>query len=182
VDEWHAFFLAAAGAAAGLAGLVFVGVSINLEMIMADPTYGLANRALEALILSMAVLIATCLLLLIVMVGILFYKAMVHRRLRRETGRQARDVVMNIWHPVWRNWCLSAEAGRFYTQGCIQVCERTFSRRIVNRDSTPTTAKNIAGEARGENKRHPKSPEVGRFRPAGNAEWLARDEGQNCQP
>jgi hypothetical protein len=107
---------------------------------------------------------------------------MVHRRLRRETGRQARDVVMNIWHPVWRNWCLSAEAGRFYTQGCIQVCERTFSRRIVNRDSTPTTAKNIAGEARGENKRHPKSPEVGRFRPACNAEWLARDEGHNCQP
>src|SRR5215213_12039170 len=34
VDEWHDFFLAAAGAAAVLAGLVLVGVSINLEMIM----------------------------------------------------------------------------------------------------------------------------------------------------
>jgi hypothetical protein len=45
VEEWHDFFLAAAGAAAVLAGLVFVGVSINLEMIMADPTYGLVNRA-----------------------------------------------------------------------------------------------------------------------------------------
>jgi hypothetical protein len=63
VSEWHDFFLAAAGAAAVLVGLVFIGVSINLEMIMADPTYGLANRALEALILLMAVLIATCLLL-----------------------------------------------------------------------------------------------------------------------
>ena len=63
MEEWHDFFLAAAGAAAVLAGLVFVGVSINLEMIMADPTYGLVNRALEALILLMAVLIATCLLL-----------------------------------------------------------------------------------------------------------------------
>ena len=63
MDEWHDFFLAAAGASAVLAGLVFVGVSINLQMIMADPTYGLVNRALEALILLMAVLIATCLLL-----------------------------------------------------------------------------------------------------------------------
>jgi hypothetical protein len=63
VEEWHDFLLAAAGAAAVLSGLVFVGVSINLEMIMVDPTYGLANRALEALVLLMAVLIATCLLL-----------------------------------------------------------------------------------------------------------------------
>jgi predicted membrane protein len=62
VDEWHDFFLTAAGAAAVRAGLVFVGVSINLEMIMADPTYGLVNRALEALVLLMAVLIATFLL------------------------------------------------------------------------------------------------------------------------
>src|SRR5215212_5778949 len=63
VDEWHDFFLAAAGAAAVLAGLVFVGVSINLEMIMSDPSYGLAGRALEALVLLVAVLIVTLLLL-----------------------------------------------------------------------------------------------------------------------
>jgi hypothetical protein len=62
VDEWHDFLLATAGAAV-LVGLVFVGVSINLEMIMANPTLGLVNRALETLILLMAVLIATCLLL-----------------------------------------------------------------------------------------------------------------------
>lgn len=63
MGDWHDFFLAAAGAAAVLAGLVFVGVSINLEMIMANPSYGLAGRALEALVLLMAVLIVTCLLL-----------------------------------------------------------------------------------------------------------------------
>jgi hypothetical protein len=63
VEEWHDFFLAAAGAAAVLAGLVFVGVSINLDMIMSNPTYGLAGRALEALVLLVAVLIATILLL-----------------------------------------------------------------------------------------------------------------------
>jgi hypothetical protein len=63
VEEWHDFFLAAAGAAAVLAGLVFVGVSINLDMIMSNPTYGLAGRALEALVLLVAVLIVTILLL-----------------------------------------------------------------------------------------------------------------------
>ena len=63
MDEWHDFFLAAAGAAAVLAGLVFVGVSINLDTIMSNPTYGLPGRALEALVLLVAVLIATILLL-----------------------------------------------------------------------------------------------------------------------
>ena len=63
MDEWHDFFLAASGAAAVLAGLVFVGVSINLDMIMATPTYGLTGRALEALVLLVAVLIVTILLL-----------------------------------------------------------------------------------------------------------------------
>jgi hypothetical protein len=63
VGEWHDFFLAVAGAAAVLAGLVFVGVSINLDMIMSTPGYGLAGRALEALVLLVAVLIVTILLL-----------------------------------------------------------------------------------------------------------------------
>src|SRR3712207_1738318 len=63
MDEWHDFLLAAAGAAAVLAGLVFVGLSINLDTIMSNPTWGLPGRALEALVLMMAVLIVTCLLL-----------------------------------------------------------------------------------------------------------------------
>src|SRR5918994_3110952 len=61
--DWHDFFLATAGAAAVLAGLVFVGVSINLDTIMANPVYGLAGRALEALVMLVAVLVVTCLLL-----------------------------------------------------------------------------------------------------------------------
>ncbi len=63
MGDWHDFFLAAAGAAAVLAGLVFVGLSINLSMIMSNPTSGLPGRALEALVLLMAVLIVTSLLL-----------------------------------------------------------------------------------------------------------------------
>ncbi len=74
MGEWHDFFLAAAGAAAVLVGLVFVGLSINLEMIVSNPIYGLAGRALEAMVLLMAVLIATCLLLVpaqgMVLVGV----------------------------------------------------------------------------------------------------------------
>jgi hypothetical protein len=82
VDEWHDFFLAVAGAAAVLAGLVFVGVSINLDTIMSDPRYGLAGRALEALVLLVAVLIATILLLvsdqgMVLAVGVVDWAAVV---------------------------------------------------------------------------------------------------------
>jgi hypothetical protein len=63
MDEWHEFFLAQAGAAGVLTGLVFVGVSINLEKIVSDPRSGLAGRAAEALILLVAVLTISTLLL-----------------------------------------------------------------------------------------------------------------------
>ena len=63
MDQWHDFFLAQAGAAGVLTGLVFVGVSINLEKILADPNSGLPGRAAEALILLVAVLTASVLLL-----------------------------------------------------------------------------------------------------------------------
>jgi hypothetical protein len=64
MGEWHEFFLAQAGAAGVLTGLVFVGVSINLEKILSDPRSGLPGRAAEALILLVAVLTASTLLLL----------------------------------------------------------------------------------------------------------------------
>jgi hypothetical protein len=63
MDEWHDFFLALAGAAGVLTGLVFVGVSINLEKIMSEPSFGLPGRAAEALILLVAVLTVSSLLL-----------------------------------------------------------------------------------------------------------------------
>jgi hypothetical protein len=50
MDDWHDFLVTAAQAGAALAGLVFVGISINLEMIMSNLTYGLPGRALEALV------------------------------------------------------------------------------------------------------------------------------------
>jgi hypothetical protein len=56
MNHWHDFFLAQATATATLTGLVFVGVSINLQKIVSDPRSGLAGRAGEALILLMAVL------------------------------------------------------------------------------------------------------------------------------
>jgi hypothetical protein len=63
MNEWHDFFLAQAGAAGVLTGLVFVGVSINLQKIVSNPSFGLAGRAAEALILLVAVLMASVLVL-----------------------------------------------------------------------------------------------------------------------
>jgi hypothetical protein len=63
MDEWHDFFLAQAGAAGVLTGLVFVAVSINLQQIVSEPGSGLPGRAAEALILLIGVLTASILLL-----------------------------------------------------------------------------------------------------------------------
>ena len=63
MDEWHDFFLAQAGAAGVLTGLVFVGASINLQKILSQPGSGLPGRAAEALILLVAVLTASVLVL-----------------------------------------------------------------------------------------------------------------------
>jgi modulator of FtsH protease len=63
MNAWHDFFLAQAGAAGVLTGLVFVGVSINLQKILSEPGSGLPGRAAEALILLVAVLTASLLLL-----------------------------------------------------------------------------------------------------------------------
>jgi hypothetical protein len=58
---WDAFFAAEVGAAAALAGLIFVGISINLQRIISLPT--VANRALQSLLLLVGVLAIESLLL-----------------------------------------------------------------------------------------------------------------------
>jgi modulator of FtsH protease len=117
VGEWHDFFLAAAGAAAVLAGLVFVGVSINLDMIMSNPGYGLPGRALEALVLLVAVLMATILLLVpdqgmilagaeVLVVGVVDWAA-----------------VMVIQVLVLRNWRSMDPAFRWHLVPRVVLCQ-----------------------------------------------------------
>jgi hypothetical protein len=60
-SAWHDFGVAAAGASAALAGLVFVAVSINLDRILAYPW--LPGRVAETVVLLVAVLVESLLLL-----------------------------------------------------------------------------------------------------------------------
>ncbi|HEY7068086.1 MAG TPA: hypothetical protein VII06_41935 [Chloroflexota bacterium] len=61
MSGWDNFFLAQVGASAALAGLLFVGVSINLEKILASPW--LPGRALETLVLLLTVLVVSSVML-----------------------------------------------------------------------------------------------------------------------
>jgi hypothetical protein len=54
-SEWSELFVGVAGASAALAGLLFVAVSINVERIVRYR--GLPERALEALVLLLGVLV-----------------------------------------------------------------------------------------------------------------------------
>lgn len=57
IGDWKDLFVAAAGASAALAGLVFVAVSINLESIIKGN--GLPERSLVTLMLLLGVLIVS---------------------------------------------------------------------------------------------------------------------------
>lgn len=58
---WESFMLPQVGAAAVLTRLIFIGVSISLSKILPSPR--LSNRALQALILLLAILVMGSLLL-----------------------------------------------------------------------------------------------------------------------
>jgi modulator of FtsH protease len=61
MGAWSDFFVAELGAAAALAGLVMVAISINLARILDDP--GLPGRAAETLVAPSGVLVASSLAL-----------------------------------------------------------------------------------------------------------------------
>jgi hypothetical protein len=61
---WHDFFLAAAGATAALLGLLFVGVSINLNAIAADERVDLRTRAGQAFANLIFVLVVSLIMLI----------------------------------------------------------------------------------------------------------------------
>jgi hypothetical protein len=61
MKEWTDFFILMGGAAATLTGLIFVGISINLNRIIAIPK--LPSRASQALILLVTVLVICALYL-----------------------------------------------------------------------------------------------------------------------
>ncbi|HVY19161.1 MAG TPA: hypothetical protein VHA70_03650 [Bauldia sp.] len=60
IESWDSFFVAETAAAAALLGLMFVAISINLKQVIESG--GLADRALGALLLLLAILIAGLLL------------------------------------------------------------------------------------------------------------------------
>jgi modulator of FtsH protease len=61
MGDWTGFFAAEVGAAAALAGLVMVAISINLQRILSEP--GLVGRAAETLVAPSGVLIVASLAL-----------------------------------------------------------------------------------------------------------------------
>jgi modulator of FtsH protease len=61
LEGWHDFLVAAAGASGALAGLVFIGISINVTRIVALP--GLPGRAAQTITILANALAVTLLLL-----------------------------------------------------------------------------------------------------------------------
>ncbi|HXZ73881.1 MAG TPA: hypothetical protein VEH31_23830, partial [Streptosporangiaceae bacterium] len=61
-EQWHDMFVAMAGAAAALTGLIFVAVSINLEQVLKYPA--LPRRAVETLAIMIGLLVLSVFVLI----------------------------------------------------------------------------------------------------------------------
>ena len=61
MNEWHDFYVAVVGAAAALAGLIFVAISINLTKILENKA--LPYRAIVSLAMLIAVLVISIIML-----------------------------------------------------------------------------------------------------------------------
>lgn len=61
VESWHDYMVAQAGASAALLGLIFVGISINLDRMLKAPV--ILNRAGAALLMLLSVLVTASLAL-----------------------------------------------------------------------------------------------------------------------
>jgi hypothetical protein len=59
MEAWNAFFAAQVGASAALAGLIFVGVSLNLAKVLGSPH--LPMRAFQSLVFLLEILIVSSL-------------------------------------------------------------------------------------------------------------------------
>jgi hypothetical protein len=100
-SEWTEFFVAAAGASAALAGLVFVAVSINVDRILRFP--GLPERALATVMLLLSVVLVSLIGLIpgqsrvalageLLGVGLVFGVAILGLTRRSMAGRDAQAV------------------------------------------------------------------------------------------